>query len=58
MYACVCVPVPSQAGRISQNPGAEVIVRCELPYGKCWEVDSGALEEQQVLSTTELSLIP
>ena len=38
-------------------PATGVTDSCELPYG-CWELNSGPLEEQPVLLTTEPSLQP
>ena len=46
------VPVEAKQHR---NPRAGVIDGCKLPCG-CWDLNSGPLEQQPVLLTTELSL--
>lgn len=37
-------------------PGTGIADSCKLPHG-CWDLNSGLLEEQLVLLTTELSLL-
>lgn len=43
---------PQRAEEGTEFPGAEIYVDGEPPCG-CWEPNTGTLEEQQVLLTTE-----
>ena len=52
---CVYCPLKPEEG--VRTSGTGVMDGCRLPCG-CWELNSGPLEEQPVLLTTEPSLQP
>jgi hypothetical protein len=58
IYICImfmkCLQRPGEGIRPA---GTVVTGNCELPFG-CWELNSGPLEEQPVLLTTEPSFQP
>jgi hypothetical protein len=55
---CVCVYVYGSCLQTHQKRASDPITDgCESPCG-CWELNSGPLEEQSVLLTTEPSLQP
>jgi hypothetical protein len=52
-----CMQRPQRPEEGSETPGTGVTGGCEPPWG-CWELNTGPLEEQPVLLTTEPSLQP
>ena len=57
MFICVCVCVLPVETRGGGPPGAGITGDCELP-DEYWDLNSGPLEEQHVLLTTEPSISP
>lgn len=48
---------PWKPDGVIRSPGVEVTGSCE-PLCRCWELDLGSLQEQQVLLMAELSFYP